>query len=591
LNYYRSTEETLRLSLVARGEQGADLALINATLLNVYTGELLERYTVCIWKKWIAYVGDDPKGSIRKETRVVDVDGKVLIPGFLDAHTHLAWLCTPYEFLKHAIAGGTTTIVTETLEPYPVAGLAGVIDFLESLKNQPVKIFATAPPMVSISAGASAISIEDLKELLKREEVLGLGESYWQAVLQHPELYLPILTEALRCGKKLEGHTAGASGKKLMSYLTAGISSCHEPTRAEEVLQRLRLGIYVMIREGSIRRDLAQISKIKDKGVDFRRLVLVSDGLEPAELMEKGYMEYIVQKAVDCGFDPVSAVQMATLNPAEHFGLDHLIGGIAPGRFADLSIIANLNTLHAECVISNGKIVAEKGVVLKSPTPHRFSQESLNSIPITQRLKPEDFRITPPLVSNEIAVRVIEMVSDLVTQEVVLNVPIQNGSIRVDTSRDILKVAAVDRTLCPGKIFTGLIRGFRMKSGALACSAAWDTTNIIVVGADEVDMATAVNRVIELQGGAVLCRNEKILQELALPIFGIMSDEPLKDIARKVQGISKNASKLGIPFRNPVLTLITLTGAAIPFLRICEQGLVNLRDGKTVGLFVNDREE
>ncbi len=583
--YVRSTKDTQLLTQVAKGERGADLALVNATLLNVYTSELLDNHSVCVWDRWIAYVGETPDGSIQKQTQIIDLKGNTLIPGFIDAHTHLASLATPHEFLKYAIPGGTTSIVTETLEPYPIAGLAGVTDFLESLDNQPVKIFATAPPMVSTSRAASGIKLEDLKRLLEREEILGLGESYWQAVQQHPELYLPILNETLRFGKTLEGHTAGARGKRLMAYLATGISSCHEPIQADEVLDRLRLGLHVMIREGSIRRDLVEIAKIKDTGVDLRRLILVSDGLVPGDLIEKGYMEYIAQKAIDCGFDPVEAIQMVTLNPAEHFRIDHLIGGIAPGRFADMIVIPNVETLQAGYVISNGKIVAKDKNLKKAPRAHMFTTENLNSVHLSKKIKPEDFRIQAPGGLKKTRLRVIDMVTDLVTQERVEEFSIKNGEIRMNRDKDLLKVAAVDRTLSPGKIYTGLIHGFGIRSGALACTAAWDTSNIVVVGADEADMALAVNRIGELQGGAVLCSNEEILKELPLPIFGIMSDLPLEEIDKRIKALTAEAAKLGVLFRDPVLTLITLTGAAIPFLRICEEGLVNLKDGKTVGLF------
>ncbi len=583
--WVRTAEETHRLVQVARGERGADLALMNATMLNVYTGELLENYSVCIADKWIAYAGEDPDGAIREETQVIDVDGKTIIPGFIDAHMHLAWLSTPHAFLQHAIAGGTTTIITETLEPYPVAGLSGILDFLDSIKDQPVKIFATAPPMVSISRAVNGIQLEDLKRVLNHDDVLGLGESYWQAVHQQPDVFLPILHEALRSGKTLEGHTAGASGRKLMGYLATGISSCHEPIQPEEVLERLRLGLYVMVREGSIRRDLEALAGIKDLEVDLRRLILVSDGLTPGELLEKGYMEHIVQKAIDYGFPPVDAIRMATLNPAEHFHLDHLLGGIAPGRYADLVIIPDIRNIKADCVIGSGRIVSKGGSLLIPPRKHTFSKESVNSVRLTQKLQPEHFKIQVPAGLKEARVRIIDMITDLVTRELVLDVPIENGDIRTDTQQDILKISAVDRTVSPGKMFTGLIRGFGLTSGALACSAAWDTSDIIVVGATEPDMAVAVNRVVELQGGAVLCSKGEILRELALPVFGIMSDRALEEIDVKMKAIAEGAAKLGVPFRDPVLTLVTLTGAAIPFLRICEEGLVNLKDGKTLGLF------
>ena len=583
--FVRSAEDTHTLMQVALGNEAADLALVNAKVLNVYTGEILNNYSVCIWDRWIAFVGINPEGSIRNQTRVIDVGGKTLIPGLIDGHTHIAWLMTPEAFLKYAMGGGTTTIVTETLEPYPVAGLAGVIDFLESLKNQPIKIFATAPAMASTSRTAAGISIKDLQTLLKRDEVIGLGESYWQAVQQKPEHFLPALTETLNTRKTLEGHSAGAGEKKLMGYLTTGISSCHEPIKAKEVLDRLRLGLHVMVREGSIRRDLEEIAKIKDMEVGLRRLILVSDGIEPGELIEKGYMEYIVQKAIDCGINPIDAIQMATLNVTEHFRLDHIIGGIAPGRYADIVVIPDARTIRAELVVSNGKLIARDNKLLEAPRPHTFAKKSLNSIRITERINPQDFIIRAPKGGKAFRVRGIGMATSLVTQERVLTVPVTDGEIRPDVGRDILKVAAVDRTVSPGKTFTGLIQGLGLNSGALACSAAWDTSDIIVVGADEADMALAVNRISELQGGAVLCKNGKILAELPLPIFGIMSNLPLEEIDRKIKSITAGARDLGVPFPDPVLTLITLTGAAIPFLRICEEGLVNLKDGKTVALF------
>jgi len=488
------------------------------------------------------------------------------------------------EFLKYAMKGGTTTIITETLEPFPVSGYEGVVDFLDSLKDQPIKILATAPPMVSISRSAHGISVETLRKFLDRDDIIGLGESYWQSAIQDPDSMLPLFEETLLSGKSLEGHSAGAREKKLMAYLSTGISSCHEPITAEEVLERIRLGLHVMIREGSVRRDLEEISKIKDSGVNFRRLILVTDGVDPEDLIEKGYMEFIVQNAINCGFDPVSAVQMATLNVAEHFSIDNLIGGIAPGRYADMLIIPDPETIEAQYVISNGQVIVKGGKLLQSPRQHTFSENSLNSVHLPRELEPTDFIIQVKESSPKIDVRIIELITDLVTSELKMTIPVANKEIRADINQDILKVAAVDRTFNPGKMSVGLIKGFGMKSGAFACSAAWDTSDIIVVGADDADMAFAVNRIYNLQGGAVVCNNLKILAELALPIFGITSDLPMDVLAQKLANIKKTVSDFGVSFHNPLLTLITLTGAAIPYLKICEEGLVNLKDGKTLNL-------
>jgi adenine deaminase len=582
----KSATETHQLMKVALGEEKADLTVVNANVVNVYTGEILPNFGISIKGKWIAYVGENAGDSIGHQTEVIDAEGQTVIPGLIDGHTHIAWMFTAAEFLKYAIAGGTTTIVTEILEPFFVCGFEGVVDFLASLKDQPIKILATAPALVSISRTARDMPPETLAKILNRDDILGLGESYWQAVLQVPEQVLPRFEQALAAGKTLEGHSAGASDKKLAAYVAGGISSCHEPINADQVLERLRMGLHIMVREGSIRRDLAEIAKIKDTGIDLRRLILSTDGVEPRDLIEKGYMEFVLRKAIEYGFDPVAAIQMATLNVAEHFSLDGVIGGIAPGRYADLVIIPDVQTIDAQMVISSGSVVAKKGTLLSAPRRHTFSKSSMNSIKLPRDMKPSDFIISTDPEAAHVKARIIDMVTDLVTAELEMQWPVINGRINPDVDQDVIKVAAIDRTHNPGNIYVGLIKGYGLKSGAMACSSAWDTSDIIVVGADDADMAGAVNRIRALQGGAVVYENGEILAELPLPIFGVMSDLPIETIADRLQEIKIAVSDLGVAFPDPLLTLITLTGAAIPYLRICEEGLVNLKDGRTVELII-----
>ena len=584
--FIKTPGELKMLMKVALGQEKADLAVVNARLVNVYTGEILDNCAISTKGKWIAYVGSDPNITIGPGTEVIDAGGQTVIPGLIDGHTHLAWLCRIDEFLKCALKGGTTTIVTETLELFPIIGYHGLMDYLESFKDQPLKILATAPVVISISQTARGISKKILQKLLAREDIIGLGESYWQAVLQDPDWLLELFEQTRRTGKTLEGHSAGASEKKLAAYIASGISSCHEPINADQVLERLRLGLHVMIREGAVRKDLEEIAKIKDHNIDFRRLILVSDSMSPNDLLTNGYMEAIVQKAIDCGFAPINAIQMATLNVAEHFSLDHLIGGIAPGRFADFVIIPDVATISAQVVVSNGQVIARKGNLLTAPRSYSYAADSLNSVKLPRPLKPADFVIKAPQKFDNIKVRVINMVTDLVTAEAEEHLPVHDGQIGVDRNRDIVKIAAIDRTFNPGRLFTGLLRGFGLKSGAMACSAAWDSTDIIVIGTDDVDMATAVNRIRRLQGGAIVCKDGKILAELPLPLFGLISDLAIEDLIQRFDDVNRAARKLGIPFAEPILSLITLTGAAIPYLRICEEGLVNLKDGKTRPLFI-----
>lgn len=341
-----------------------------------------------------------------------------------------------------------------------------------------------------------------------------------------------------------------------------------------------------MVREGAIRKDLEEIAKIKDQKIDLRRLILASDSISPHDLMENGYMESIVQKAIDCGFEPINAIQMATLNVAEHFAIDNVLGGIAPGRYADLVIIPDAATIDAEMVISNGQIIAQDGKLLIHPRKHPFSNESLNTIHLPRALEPSDFVIRAPANTENARIRIIRMITDLVTAEEEMKWPVTDGQLKADLEADIVKIAAIDRTHHPGKLFAGFIQGFGLQSGAIASSAAWDTSDVVVIGANDADMAFAVNRILKLQGGTVVCNDEKILSELPLPIFGLVSDLPLESIDRKLNEVSKAAKDLGIPFPLPMLSLITLTGAAIPYLRICEEGLVNLKKGTTLPLFI-----
>jgi len=577
----KTPEESSQLMKVALGAEKADLVIVNADVVNVYTGEVLTDRTISVKDKWIAYVGQNAGQSIGPQTEVIDARGQTVIPGLIEGHTHIAWLFTACEFLKYAMTGGTTAIITETFEIYPVSGYDGVLDFLESLQDQPIKIFGTAPAMISTSQAARGIPPETLEKLLARDDVLGLGESYWQAVLQEPERILPLYEQTLTAGKTLEGHSAGASDKKLAAYVGCGISSCHEPINAGQVLERLRLGLHIMVREGSIRRDLEEIAKIKDSHIDLRRMILSTDGVTPEDLIEKGYMEYVLQKAINCGFDPVAAIQMATLNVAEHFSMDSFIGGIAPGRYADMVIIPDVQTIKAQLVVSNGKVIAREGKLTAAPRSHPFTTRSLNSVQLNRDTKPADFKIHVTDGTDTATVRIIDLVTDLVTAELEMQLPVSDGELKPVIDQDVVKVSAIDRTNQPGKIFNGLIKGFGLKSGAMACSAAWDASDIVAVGVNDEDLAAAVNRIRALQGGAVICEKGEILVELPLPIFGIMSDLPIEDIARKLKQIRKTAAGLGVPHPDPLLTLITLTGAAIPYLRICEEGLVNLKNGQT----------
>jgi len=578
-------ENRYELMRVALGEAAADLAIVNGSVVNVYSGEV-EPASVLIKGERIAYVGSDVGKAIGSSTQIIDAKGKTLIPGFIDGHTHIDTIYSISEFLKYAMRGGATTIITETCTLAPPLGYDGVIQFLKSAKNQPIKIFITAPPLVTLSPVTEehAITLPQLRRLLRRREVLGLGEVYWGDVVNGNQRVLDLIAETVRRGKKAEGHSAGATGAKLQAYVSSGVSSCHEPITAEEVRERVRLGLFVLIREGMVRRELEAIAPIKDDDALLHRLAIATDGIGPEQLISGGYMEFLVQKAINLGFDPVRAVQMVTVNVARHFAIDDDIGGIAPGKYADIAIIPDLKTIKAEYVISNGRVIAQNGQLLIKPRKHRYPQSMFNTIHLDRDFTADDFTI--PAEGNQVKVRLIEQVTNLVTREAFIDMPVSEGQLKADVSRDIIKVAAIEKAYRTGKSFTGLIRGLGLKKGAMATTTTWDCGDIIAVGADENDMARAVNRIKELGGGMVLCAGGSIAAEIALPVGGTISTEPVGTIAEKFKRIQEAAAGLGAKSPNFDLTLATLPTPAIPFLRVCESGLFNLKENRFVDLIV-----
>jgi len=572
---------------VALGEAEADLAIINGAVVNVYTGEV-EKASVLIKGERIAYVGNDAAKSIGSKTKVIDAAGKTLIPGLIDGHTHVDVLYTINELLRFAVQGGTTTIITESCTIATALGYEGIIQFLNSARRQPVKIFVTAPPMVTISpvTEENAIGVKELRRLFRYKEIIGLGEPYWADVVGGNQRVLDLIAETIKLGGKVDGHSAGATGKKLQAYISSGVSSCHEPTNAEEVLERLKLGLFILVREGEVRRELEAVAPIKDSGIALNRLAISTDGVGPGQLVSDGYMEFLVQKAIDLGFDPVLAVQMATINVAQHFALDDVIGGIAPGRYADIVIIPDLKTIKAEYVISNGRVVSQNGRALVPPRKHRYPQSLGNSIRLPSDFSAKDFAIPVEGGRKEAKVRLMDQVTDLLVREAFIDMPVSNGQIKADAAKDILKVAAIERSFGTGKSFVGLIRGIGLRKGAIATSSVWDCGDIMAIGADEADMARAVNRIKELGGGMVVCAGGKITAEIALPVAGEISTEPMEAIAAKLERIQRAAEGLGVKSSDIRLTMAVLPTPAIPFLRICEAGLFNLRENRFVELIV-----
>ncbi|MEH0023132.1 MAG: adenine deaminase C-terminal domain-containing protein [Desulfobacter sp.] len=580
------SEMQKKLMEVALGTRAPDLAVRNVDLFNVWTGRIQENVMVLVCEDRIAHVGPEDDSVPRDAgTQVVDGRGRVLIPGLIDSHTHLAWLVRPEEYVRHMLPGGTTTVITETMEIYPVAGKEGITAFLDALKPQPLRFYATLPAMGAIDPEMMGIDPDDLEALLAREEVVGLGEAYWQSVFQNPDRFLPVFDRVRRAGKCLEGHSAGARGRKLSAYAGLNITSCHEPITADQVVERLEKGLHVQIREGSIRSDLSAIASISGQGLDLSNVSLVSDGVTPERLLARGYMEDLVQASIDAGFRPEDAIRMATLNPARHFRLDQDIGSVAPGRYADMVLVPDLGTIRPEMVIAGGRIAARNQELLLPCVQSGFTARHLNTVDTRGPVTPERFEVVADTNESRIHVRAIEFVTGLVTVEHICDLSVSGGRVMPDPERDILKVVVLDRAGTPGKTFTGFVKGFGLNRGAVATSAAWDSPEIIAVGENDRDIALAVSEIARNKGGIVLAGNGEIVSSLALPVFGLLSCMTMEAAARKTAELTREIRAAGCGFDDPLLSLSTLTGAAVPYLRISSRGLVDMKTGSRVSLF------
>lgn len=584
-----SDKELETLAKVALGEEKADLAIVGGDIVNVYTGELLKGWSVATKGKKIAYVGPDASHAIGPDTRIIDAAGKVLAPGFVEGHTHVDTIFSLPEIVRYAVLGGTTTIVAETSVIGNALGYKGVVYFMEAGRDQPVKFFYTLPtcdPPFPHLESSNPLTKEEMEDLLKREEVVGMGEGYWTSVLYEMSRVSGFFASARAAGKVRDGHGAGLRGNKLVAFAALGITSDHEPISPAEVLERLRLGMYVFVREGTIRRDLENIIAIKDQNVELRRVGLGTDGISPKELVRDGYMDFMVQKAIDLGLDPIKVFQMASLNAAEHFGLDNRVGGIAPGRYADILVMRDLRTVKFDYVVANGEVAAEQGRCLAQPRPYVYPADARNTVRLPGRFTPEDFAIPVPDDRHQVSVRVISMRNDIICDEAFLTLPVTHGQVKSDAAQDILKVAAIQRFNNSGRTGVGLIRGFGLKRGAFGASLGWDSLPIVVVGANDADMAAVVNRLAENQGGMVLIEGGRIVEEIPMPVGGIISELPVPVLAEKQEHLLALLKEMGSTLDDPTLTIQTLSATFLPFFKISEGGLVDTRKNQVVSLFI-----
>lgn len=589
----RLEDVTKLLVATAMGRKKADLVIKDGILININSRELLENVDVAVKNGRIALVGKADH-SIGNETTVINAADKYIVPGFLDGHVHVeSSMVTLTQFARAVLPHGTTGVFIDPHEIANVFGLDGVKLMLDEARNLPLKVFVCVPSCVPSApdfetAGAD-ITIADVEKAIRWEEVVGLGEVMnYPGVLQGDEKVHEEIRVTLQVNKVVEGHANGLLDKKLAAYAAAGITSCHESTEKIDGMQRLRLGLYAMAREGSAWQDLAEVVKcVTEDGLDPRHVILVTDDRHPETLITRGHIDHVVRRAIEEGVDPITAVQMVTLNTAEHFSVSRDVGSVSPSKCADILILDNLSRVSVDVVITDGVVVAKKGRMLIDLVPAKYPAFVRDSIRLRRPVVAEDFSIKAPIEEGRVGVHVIGVIEGkTVTRHLREELPAKNWRVEPSMEKNIAKVAVVERHKRTGNIGLGLVKDFGFKEGAVASSVAHDSHNLLVVGVNDHDMAFAVNRLAEVGGGMIAVKDGKAIETVELPIAGLMSEKPVEKVGEEVKKLQNAWVELGCTMTSPFMTMSFLALPVLPELRITDKGLIDTQKFQFVKLFI-----
>ncbi|TWI76811.1 adenine deaminase [Desulfobotulus alkaliphilus] len=562
---------------VARGEAPADLLITGARIINVYTGEILETSLAVHQGRFVGF-GD------YEAINTLELAGRHIAPGFIDAHVHLeSSMASPSEFVKAVLPRGTTSVAADPHEIANVLGTEGIQYMLKASENQPMDLLFTLPscvPATHMETAGARLEAADLAPFLYHPRILALAEMMnYPGVIFGDKGVLEKIREAHRRAKPVDGHAPGLSGKALNAYLSAGISSDHECTTAEEAMEKMRGGMHIMVREGTCAQNLDALLPALNEQTS-RRMMWCTDDRHPHDLIHEGHMDDIIRRAIAEGIDPVMAIQMATLNPAEYFSLKDR-GAIAPGKRADFVVIGDLEALHIEAVYVKGKRVAERGRLLadlllpETPAP-----------PESMKIKPEQLDFS--LKAEGESIRVIDVVpGQVVTGSLVMAAAMEQGMAVADAARDLVKLAVVERYTGKAGCGIAFVRGLGIRDGALASTVGHDSHNLIVAGDSDEDMKTAAAAVIEMKGGMAVVSRGRVMASLPLAIAGLMSTAPMETIEEQMNALIREAKVLGCPLADPFMTLGFLSLPVIPSLKLTDRGLVDVDRFELVSVFTD----
>jgi adenine deaminase len=559
---------------VARGEQRSELLFKNARVVNVFSGEI-HKSNVAVEDGRVIGFGD------YKAKRTVDLKGAYLAPSLIDGHFHVeSSMLTAPEFARAVVPHGTGAVVIDPHEYANVLGLDGIRYVLESTKNLAVDFFIMLPscvPATHLETAGAKLTADDLKLMMHDERIAGVAE-----LMNFPGVFLGFKSELAKIaagkGKAIDGHAPGLRGKNLNAYALAGVRSDHESVDVAEAREKLRLGMHILLREGSTERNLEHLLPLINQN-NFQNCSYATDDKLAGDLVNEGHIDFCVRKSIRLGLSPITAIQIATINTARHYRL-HNLGAIAPRYWADFIVFDNLKNFRVRQTWKKGVLVAENGKFLgKSPAKTPLPRSTMNL-----RYSPKDFTVK---ANGKKKIRVIEIIPDqIVTKEVIVAPKVLSNEIVSDTSRDILKMVVVERHRATGNVGVGFVRGFKLKGGAIASTVAHDAHNVVVAGTNDADILFAIKKLERLQGGQVAVANGKVMAELPLPIAGLVTDQPLPVAMKLIDDLNAAAHALGCDLAAPFMTLSFLALSPIPALKLTDQGLIDATKLQKTTLFV-----
>lgn len=573
------------------GKHPCDLRLENVNLVNVYSEEV---YKTNIHIKDGRVISIDPTATLESKA-VINCEGKYAIPGFIDSHMHFESTLLSPEALGEILVGqGTTTVCADLMEIANVAGGEGIEAMLTNKDVLPyrvlIEVSSRVPTAPGLETTGAILGRQEVKEILEWEDACSLGELDPSKILFVQDEYIHKIADTLNMRKIVNGHAIGRLGQELNVYASAGISDDHECVTIEEVISRLKVGISVLIREGSSERNLDElITGVLKEKLPFDNLMFCTDDKHPHDVLNEGHINYNVNRSIALGVPAMKAIQMGTINISRHFRLEDEIGSITPGRYADIILADSMEDIRPEKVFFKGVLVAEKGRLVKEPPKGNYEDWIKNTVILKNEITEDSFKIKVPGNKDSVEVHVIDLIlNQIINKDIIERVTVVDGEIKSDVKGDILKLGVVERYGKNGNVGLGLVKGFTLKKGALAFSMSHDHHNIVVVGTNDLDMAAAVNEVHRIQGGLAVSEGGNIKASMTCPIGGLMSEKGAFEVMDEIEVLNEAAKELGCDLDAPFMTLSFISLPTVPELGLTDLGLIDVLGHQIIDLIVDN---